>query len=178
MDQDLIDADKVVLGRRWFAMLDGELVTGDVNKHHELLLTDHEPVALLPNLEELRQAARRAELMLGAVAHPDAAVIARWAAGKDFDEQAPESYWDELLTDEERARLRAEYAADGGSGEAGLVLVEERNVYGSMKLYPANKLAQALADLIGTRTIPERDIEYIKALGLTVQTIGAEPRIL
>lgn len=69
-------------------------------------------------------------------------------------------------------------AADTSLPLSGLVLVEERNVYGSMKLYPVNKLAQALADLIGTRTIPERDIEYIKALGLTVQTTGAEPRQL
>lgn len=79
MNRDLIEADKVVIGQHWFAMLDGELVYGDVNKHHELLLTEPRPVSGiaidfkgLPGSVAIQLAdkARRAEHMLQAVPHP------------------------------------------------------------------------------------------------------------
>jgi hypothetical protein len=48
----------------------------------------------------------------GVRAHPDAAAVTRWAEGKDFDGQAPLEYWDGLLDEAERQRIREEFAAD------------------------------------------------------------------
>jgi hypothetical protein len=66
----------VVIGNRWFALIDGELVVGDVNKYNEVIL-DPQPVAevlrnpgALPGVRALQADARCAELMLQAVARP------------------------------------------------------------------------------------------------------------
>lgn len=56
----------------------------------------------------------------GVSAHPDAHAIAWWAAGgggkyQQFtaDDQTPTDYWDSLLLEDERARIRADFNAAG-----------------------------------------------------------------
>lgn len=71
----VIRADKVVIGRYWFALLEGELTCGCV--HHGYHLEVHSPQLVVDvqasvtlvgaDREEFDTAARRAELMLGAV---------------------------------------------------------------------------------------------------------------
>jgi hypothetical protein len=53
----------------------------------------------------------------------------------------------------------------------GLVLVHEREVYGTVKHYPANQLAARLAVIAGSTTLTPKTIEHAKAMGLTVRTI-------
>lgn len=69
-------------------------------------------------------------------------------------------------------------SADTSLPLAGTVLLEERDVYGSKKLYPANRLATALCDLAGNKTATHYMVRQFKDMGLTVMTTGAEPRQL
>ena len=48
------------------------------------------------------------------------------------------------------------------------VIVEQRNVYGSIKFYPVNDLAQKFADLMKQKTFDARNLFDIKGLGVTV----------
>ena len=48
------------------------------------------------------------------------------------------------------------------------VIVEQRNVYGSIKFYPVNDLAQKFADLMKRKTFDARNLFDIKNLGVTV----------
>ena len=48
------------------------------------------------------------------------------------------------------------------------VIVEQRNVYGSIKFYPVNDLAQKFADLMKQKTFDARNLFDIKDLGVTV----------
>jgi hypothetical protein len=48
------------------------------------------------------------------------------------------------------------------------VIVEQRNVYGNTKFYPANDLAQKFADLMKQKTFDARNLFDIKDLGVTV----------
>ena len=48
------------------------------------------------------------------------------------------------------------------------VIVEQRNVYGSIKFYPVNDLAQKFADLMKQKTFDARNLFDIKELGVTV----------
>lgn len=48
------------------------------------------------------------------------------------------------------------------------VIVEQRNVYGSIKFYPANDLAQKFADLMKQKTFDARNLFDIKDMGVTV----------
>ena len=48
------------------------------------------------------------------------------------------------------------------------VIVEQRNVYGSIKFYPVNDLAQKFADLMKQKTFDARNLFDIKDLGITV----------
>lgn len=68
--------------------------------------------------------------------------------------------------------------ADTSLPLAGIVLLEERSVYGEMKLYPANALAKQLAAIADTKTVTPNMVRQFKALGLTVQTTGVDPRQL
>lgn len=49
------------------------------------------------------------------------------------------------------------------------ILVEYRRVYGLVKIYPINLGAQMLAQIAGTKTLSERDLELAAKLGLDVQ---------
>jgi hypothetical protein len=48
------------------------------------------------------------------------------------------------------------------------VIVEQRSVYGSIKFYPVNDLAQKFADLMKQKTFDARNLFDIKDLGVTV----------
>lgn len=61
---------------------------------------------------------------------------------------------------------------------SGMVLVREVSQYGSTVLHPANKLAEALAAIAGTKTMTLLTIRHAKAMGLTVMTSGQWPRQL
>ena len=48
------------------------------------------------------------------------------------------------------------------------VIVEQRSVYGNIKFYPVNDLAQKFADLMQRKTFDARNLFDIKELGVTV----------
>ena len=48
------------------------------------------------------------------------------------------------------------------------VIVEQRNVYGNIKFYPVNDLAQKFADLMKQKTFDARNLFDIKDMGVTV----------
>lgn len=58
------------------------------------------------------------------------------------------------------------------------VELEERNVYGTMQLYPNNRLARALAEFRGAKTFTPVMVEHLKAMGFTVMVAGKNPRQL
>jgi hypothetical protein len=58
------------------------------------------------------------------------------------------------------------------------VELEERNVYGTLQLYPHNRLARALAEFRGTKTFTPVMVEQLKAMGFTVVIAGTNARTL
>lgn len=48
------------------------------------------------------------------------------------------------------------------------VIVEQRSVYGSIKFYPVNDLAQKFAALMRQKTFDARNLFDIKDMGVTV----------
>lgn len=48
------------------------------------------------------------------------------------------------------------------------VIVEQRSVYGNIKFYPVNDLAQKFADLMKQKTFDARNLFDIKDMGVTV----------
>ena len=48
------------------------------------------------------------------------------------------------------------------------VIVEQRNVYGNIKFYPVNDLAQRFAALMRQKTFDARNLFDIKNMGVTV----------
>ena len=48
------------------------------------------------------------------------------------------------------------------------VIVEQRSVYGNIKFYPVNDLAQKFADLMKQKTFDAQNLFDIKELGVTV----------
>jgi hypothetical protein len=48
------------------------------------------------------------------------------------------------------------------------VIVEQRSVYGSIKFYPVNDLAQKFAALMRQKTFDARNLFDIKNMGVTV----------
>ena len=48
------------------------------------------------------------------------------------------------------------------------VIVEQRNVYGNIKFYPVNDLAQKFAALMRQKTFDARNLFDIKDMGVTV----------
>ena len=48
------------------------------------------------------------------------------------------------------------------------VIVEQRNVYGNIKFYPVNDLAQKFSDLMKQKTFDARNLFDIKDMGVTV----------
>lgn len=68
----ILGADKVLIGDNWFCLLDGELTGGPVNADGTLNFA-YCAVIDMPDHFEYADITRRAELMLGAVAHGGAA---------------------------------------------------------------------------------------------------------
>ena len=48
------------------------------------------------------------------------------------------------------------------------IIVEQRNVYGNIKFYPVNDLAQQFADLMRQKTFDVQNLADIKGMGMTV----------
>ena len=48
------------------------------------------------------------------------------------------------------------------------VIVEQKNVYGNIKFYPVNDLAQQFADLIRQKTFDVQNLADIKRMGMTI----------
>ena len=48
------------------------------------------------------------------------------------------------------------------------LIVEQKNVYGNIKFYPVNDLAQQFADLIRQRTFDVQNLADIKRMGMTI----------
>ena len=48
------------------------------------------------------------------------------------------------------------------------IIVEQRNVYGNIKFYPVNDLAQKFAALMRQKTFDARNLFDIKDMGVTV----------
>lgn len=48
------------------------------------------------------------------------------------------------------------------------VVVEQRSVYGSIKFYPLNLLAQQFVDLMRKKTFDALDLRSIKTMGIEV----------
>ncbi len=49
------------------------------------------------------------------------------------------------------------------------LLVEIRNVYGNERIYPLCNKAVIFCQMLGRQTLTRGDIEYIKALGYTIE---------
>jgi len=48
------------------------------------------------------------------------------------------------------------------------IIVEQRNVYGNIKFYPVNELAQRFATLMRQKTFDVQNLADIKNMGMTV----------
>jgi hypothetical protein len=48
------------------------------------------------------------------------------------------------------------------------IIVEQRNVYGNIKFYPVNELAQRFATLMRQKTFDVQNLADIKGMGMTV----------
>jgi hypothetical protein len=48
------------------------------------------------------------------------------------------------------------------------IIVEQRNVYGNLKFYPVNDLAQKFADLMRQKTFDVQNLADIKGMGMTI----------
>lgn len=55
-------------------------------------------------------------------------------------------------------------------------LVEPRNVYGVEKIYPANEVAERFARLAGQKTLDQKQLAEIRALGFAVEAKQVELR--
>lgn len=51
------------------------------------------------------------------------------------------------------------------------VEVKEKNVYGVIRLYPANDIAELFTELLNKKTLEERDLLIIKKMGYSVNVI-------
>ncbi len=48
------------------------------------------------------------------------------------------------------------------------IIVEQRSLYGTIRFYPVNDLAQKFADLMKQKTFDARNLFDIKSMGMTV----------
>ena len=48
------------------------------------------------------------------------------------------------------------------------IIVEQKNVYGNIKFYPVNDLAQRFAELMRQRTFDVQNLADIKRMGMTI----------
>jgi len=50
-----------------------------------------------------------------------------------------------------------------------VVLVEIKNVYGTLKAYPANEAAELLAQIAGTKTLSNQTLALAERMGMVIQ---------
>lgn len=55
------------------------------------------------------------------------------------------------------------------------IFVEQRDIYGSTKYYPACNDSKMLAQLAGTKTLTPEALHIIKRLGFIITTVLPEP---
>jgi len=53
-----------------------------------------------------------------------------------------------------------------------VLLVTRREVYGNVRLFPANDAARTFANIAGTKTLLPATIGYAKSLGYTIRLVG------
>ena len=56
------------------------------------------------------------------------------------------------------------------------IQVEQRNVYGNIKFYPVNDLAQKFADLIRQRTFDAQNLADIKRMGMDIEVMRQQSK--
>lgn len=57
-----------------------------------------------------------------------------------------------------------------------MIQVEQRNVYGNIKFYPMNDLAQKFADLIRQRTFDAQNLADIKRMGMDIEVMRQQSK--
>ena len=57
-----------------------------------------------------------------------------------------------------------------------MIQVEQRNVYGNIKFYPVNNLAQQFADLIRQRTFDAQNLADIKRMGMDIEVMRQQSK--
>jgi len=57
-----------------------------------------------------------------------------------------------------------------------MIQVEQRNVYGNIKFYPVNDLAQKFADLIRQRTFDAQNLADIKRMGMDIEVMRQQSK--
>ena len=62
--------------------------------------------------------------------------------------------------------------------EPNTITVEARTIYGAVKYYPASENATLFAKMVGTKTLTDTHIMYIKLLGYTVRVKQTQPATL
>lgn len=84
-------------------------------------------------------------------------------------------------TDAERATIQAAHddlllEALDAAPNPNRIEVFPRNVFGQVRIYPANEAARTLARMIGAETFQQRHLDLARELGLEVATV-ADPRM-
>lgn len=55
------------------------------------------------------------------------------------------------------------------------ITVEVRTVYGNQSIYPVCETAKTFCELLGTKTLPRRQIDLIKKLGYQIEVTQNVP---
>jgi hypothetical protein len=78
------------------------------------------------------------------------------------------------------AQIEAVAQANAFLNNAGLPLIQERvvkikikNVYGSLKIYPANQAAELFAAIAGVKTLSNVQLAYAERLGFQIKQVEA-----
>ena len=62
--------------------------------------------------------------------------------------------------------------------EPNTITVEARTIYGAVKYYPISEHAKIMAKLVGTKTLTDAHIIYIKLLGYVIRVKQTQPETL
>lgn len=57
--------------------------------------------------------------------------------------------------------------------EMQVIEVTIKNVYGQIKVYPANEAAQLIANIAGTKTLSNQQLAYAERLGFQIKQVEA-----
>jgi hypothetical protein len=64
------------------------------------------------------------------------------------------------------------------AGQVGVIEVEVRTIYGAPVIYPVSNSAKVLAQIAGTKTLSQRNLELARDLGLRIVDVTPAPTIL